>query len=240
VKRLRFRKVLPTLGAVAGAVLGLVVALVVLLGRSNGPTVNTFLGRDELKGPPYGRGVGSPPPRSVQDYVNRADAIVIGTLSDPIREGEYGPYDGGPRSTSDEVPPRALPKVDYEILIEQVLLDDGRVQSIPYLRVAGRSGLETNFFGTIRMPVPGKRYILALRATPDNQGYGLVYPWELMSLEDTIIRMSDWDQSPPKFTTELAPDDFIAAVKAAALHWKKAKPADILSGLTFSDNPNHP
>ena len=77
------------------------------------------------------------PPQSVQDFVNRSQAIVIGTvtaISEPVVER---PYNSNPADFA-ELPESQWPSTEvayWTIEIEQMLLDDGNIEAKPKVRM---------------------------------------------------------------------------------------------------------
>jgi len=222
MKQYGHRKVFVILGSVVGVISGLIVAAVMLAVCAGDQSTPTALGERLQNGPlsDNSTGIKLPPPKSIQDLVNRADAIVIGTVGGPIGEGENQPY--SPELAKRDIPqPRSFPFIDYEILIDEVLLDDGLIESTPVLRVAARPDTGFNLYGTMRVPSVGGRYLFTLRANSDKRAYGVVYPWSLISVDGATVALLDRERSAPNFTDKIEVPDFVEAVKAAVLNWRK-------------------
>ena len=88
-----------------------------------------------------------PGPDSIQNMVNRADAIVIGTVGPALRELRSGAPNQTDTFSGDNPPPPRFVYTVYPIVIDDVLLNDGVIQSqsSPTLMVQGRAGSEFDF-----------------------------------------------------------------------------------------------
>lgn len=122
-----------------------------------------------------------PTPTDLQEAVDRADAIVVGTV-DRI-EGTYfeGPYDSV-ESSADTAESRspALPHTYYRLTIQSVLFDDGNIDKAPILRLGGTLGQSNVELGA--------SYVMFLGRNPDNASYGILGSWGLMNVSsaDTV------------------------------------------------------
>jgi hypothetical protein len=121
-------------------------------------------------------------PESVQDLVNRVDAVVVGKItffSDSIQEPPYGL---DLETTGDRPVPNILVTY-YEIELEEILLDDGNVSSNALLRLAGRHSPS--------YPQVGEDYLFALGVNPDSKSYGVSGAWGLIIFDDGPVRNFD-------------------------------------------------
>ena len=149
-------------------------------------------------------------PQTVQDFVNRSHAVVIGTIaaiSDPVQELPYG-------TTAADYPPMALPLLYleatyYSIAIEEVLLDDGNIRAHPSLRLDGADNSI--------LPRVGERFLFSLGRNPDSLSYGIAAAWMVLPLDGGDIR--NFDGVSPGYAGVTDEASLVQAVKAAAAHY---------------------
>lgn len=122
------------------------------------------------------------PPDSVQDLVNRVDAIVVGKISKVSDTVQEGPYNLDPEPVGDRPAP-SIQVTYYEIALEDVLLDDNNVSSNSLLRLSGMHRASK--------PQVGERYMFALGVNPDNKSYGVSGAWGLVIFDDGPVRNFD-------------------------------------------------
>lgn len=122
------------------------------------------------------------PPDSVQDLVNRVDAIAVGTISKISDTIQEGPYNLNPEPAGDRPAP-SIQVTYYEIALEDVLLDDNNVSSHSLLRLDG--------IHTASKPQVGERYMFALGVNPDNKSYGVSAAWGMVIFDDGPVRNFD-------------------------------------------------
>lgn len=126
------------------------------------------------------------PPQSVQDFVNRSRAIVIGTvtaISEPVVKR---PYDFNPADFAG-LPESQWPSIEvayWTIDIEQVLLDDDNIEINPLLRMEPNPPHRTD------KPLPqlNGRYLFSLGRNPDSLSYGISADWMILSFDGDNIR----------------------------------------------------
>ncbi len=123
-------------------------------------------------------------PRNIQEFVNRVDAILIGTISsvsDLVGILPAGTTEEDYKWATDRgLPLPYIHSIFYDITIEEVLLDDGNVQSNPRLRLSGNHS-------PIR-PQVGERFMFALGVDYDGKSYGVTDDWHLIFLDNGPIR----------------------------------------------------
>jgi hypothetical protein len=200
---LRLKIALPVVMALAAVMLGIVAARLAVKPNSEGANQ-------------LGHSVGiniDPGPDSILNLVNRADAIVVGTVGTAAQVVEIEAHKRG--SPSDPPPPRFI-LTAYPIVIEEVLLDDGTVQSEspPVIMIKGMPDQEFEFGQYRRMLVPGHRYLLVLDRRPD-KSYSVYRAGGLYSIAGPVVTRWDKDMSSVTFTDKVATADFIQAVKNA-------------------------
>jgi hypothetical protein len=169
-----------------------------------------------------------PGPDSILNLVNRADAIVIGKVGSETRVVEEGAPNESDRFPPSYPPPPRFVFTAYQILIEEVILDDGiiQLQSPPTLMVQGRPEREFDFGQYMRMPHPGHRYLLALARNFDNS-YSVYRAGGLYSVDGPVVTRWDKDTAPITFTDKVTTADFIQAVRNAISFKRPFSPSDI-------------
>lgn len=126
-------------------------------------------------------------PGSVQELVNRYDALVVGAISEisgPQQEFGYGKTAEDYQFLLDQGHP--LPSMSmtyYHIRLEEVLLDDGNVRNHPKLRLSHEH--------SALRPQVGERFLFALIRNPDGESYGVSADWCLLHLDGGLIRNFD-------------------------------------------------
>ena len=153
------------------------------------------------------------PPQSVQDLVNRSQAIVIGVISAISEVKREIPYDITEQEFAKkfaDVPEELRPYVEvayYDIAIEEVLLDDGNVRAHPRLRLEPHSPL----------PRIGQRYLFTMGRNPDSLSYGVAADWMTLTLGDSDIR--NLDGSSPGYAGVTNEASLTAAIREAVPHY---------------------
>lgn len=176
-----------------------------------------------------GLGLWPPPPHSMKALVEGADVIAVGRITAVTDEHEMGPYADNsirPDAPPDEPAPAnatatpTLPGVHvtlYEVAIDQLLLGDGRVAEGGSLRFleAGSAEADAAFMDSKPMPQPGDRFLFALVLNPDGANYS-AGRWGLIDIQGDAVAYADWERTPVDFAGELAPAEFIDAVREEA------------------------
>ena len=140
------------------------------------------------------------PPESIQDLVNRSHAIVIGTIS-----AVYGTV--------------------RHIDLEEVLLDDGYIQSHPYLLM--RDEPDSSY------PQIGERYLFALGRNsvymypyqdgmPGTLTYSAAFDWMILTLQPDGIR--NYDGSLPGYKGVTDEASLVTAIREAAANYNYLPP----------------
>lgn len=148
------------------------------------------------------------PPQSVQDLVNRSEAIVIGrvtAISEPVNELPYF-------TTEEDYadwPERMVPWTEvvyFDVAIEEVLLDDGNISDHPRIQ------LESN----APSPEINVRYLFTLGRNPDSLSYGISADWMILSLDRNDIR--DLGGTAPGYAGVTDETSLVDGVRNAAAH----------------------
>ena len=160
------------------------------------------------------------PPRTVQDLVNRSQAIVIGTvtaISEPVVER---PYDFDPADYA-ELPDSEWPSIEaayWTIGIEEVLLDDGNIEANPKLRMEPNPPHRTD------KPLPEltARYLFTMGRNPDSLSYGISADWMILPLDGGRIR--NLDGNVPFYGGDADEDSLVEAMREAVLDYEYLPP----------------
>ena len=123
-----------------------------------------------------------PPAKTMEELVDEADLIVIGTIDCVVGVANQTPYEADKICTGefDFPPPHpAHPHVDYLISVEKVIVDDGTISGgKPLLmRVGGRWQAVNSNPAFERMPAPGDRRLFALARESDGTIHRMRNPW---------------------------------------------------------------
>jgi len=168
------------------------------------------------QGPVISLGKPLPAPRSMIEFVDKADVIVIGTVGTSFREVMEGPYNANELVQDHrDVPPPHLPFTYYEVQIQEIILNDGTIGTKEplSLRVDGHpSTLLEAEQGEWEMPRSGERYLFVLRKNPDGQSYG-TGGWGMLHIDGKEILFCNRTQSTITFTDNRSPHDFIDELK---------------------------
>lgn len=160
-------------------------------------------------------------PTTVQELVNRSDAVVIatvGTIGDPMEEGLLD-HESVSELVSREIPAPTLVRTYYEILVEEVLLDDRPISALDGNVYIAVSGVHTE-----NSPQRGERMLFALLSGRGPGEYGLVDDWSLVMLDGGPIR--NFDGSDPGYDGVIDEATLKSAVSAAADNHQPSLPAD--------------
>ncbi len=163
-----------------------------------------------------------PPPRSIDELVQKSDIIVIGTVGRIVNEGAIGSYVEADNLRNDRATDpisSRIPIVDYEVEVEAVVLDDGILSSGHplILRMSGRS-TDPVIPGAEYPPSRvGDRGLFALTANPDGLTYGFHYgPWSRFDISGSVATFTDGRRTPVNFTDKVGTSQFIQALKDAS------------------------
>ena len=160
-------------------------------------------------------------PVTVQELVNRSDAVVIATISS-ISETKSivlgSPSDAAALVAQGYPEPRRQ-ETHYELSIEQVLLDHGSLAAMednPKLALSGTHKLQS--------PQTGERMMFSLLARPDPGLYSLAANWSLIPLDGGAIR--NFDDTDPAYAGVTDEESLKSAVAIAAKNHDKLPPSE--------------
>ena len=174
-------------------------------------------------------GMWVPPPSSVQELVDRAEVIAIGSVAAVIATGLQVPYNEADNTRLDEynaqygnptpypLTNRSWPYIDYWIDVETVILDDGTLSSGKplILRMFDRWQAVDPYPWMWRVPSIGDRRLFALAANPEGGTHRWINHWTHFIIDGGEVTHSDDLRSPVYFTDQVKPDDFIKALEDA-------------------------
>lgn len=145
-------------------------------------------------------------PRSLQEVIQRADLIGIGTVTRVLATHDLAPYDAGASFQG-----LRIPVTDYEVQVDDVMRGPSSMATIT-LRVEGRpDGTRAPF----PMPRLGERNLLFLSVNADGT-YGLFFNFaSRMFIDGPRPTYSDASRRPEPFTS-LDTGAFVAMIRAAA------------------------
>ena len=178
-----------------------------------------------------------PAPRTLNQLVDNADLIVVGKIEQVLQEGKFQGYDekgqfreAQPYHYSEEHPVDPnIPFVDYEIVVEKVILDDGTL--IAGNSLIGRSlGIQKHKDERNAgngLPALGDHRLFFLKQNPDGVTYAPYYGmYGRVVIDEPIVTFSDPERTPVIFTNGepsimkqtqagevLSPKTFMEAVK---------------------------
>ena len=161
-------------------------------------------------------------PQSVQDFVNRSEAIVIGTvtaISEPVIERPYN-FDPAVFAGVPESDWPSIVVAYWTINIEQVLLNDGNIVANPKLRMEPNPPHRTD------QPHPelSGRYLFALGRNPDSMSYGITADWMILNLSEALIK--DIDGKAPAFIEGAQEATLVKKIKVAAGNHEYLPPSE--------------
>ena len=131
------------------------------------------------------------PPSSVQELVDRAEIIAIGSVAAVVATGLQAPYNEADNIRLDEynekhgqpdLPTpsnRSWPYIDYWIDVEKVILDDGTIRSGSplILRMFDRWQAVDPYPWFLRVPAIGDRRLFTLVTNPEGRTHRLINSW---------------------------------------------------------------
>lgn len=162
-----------------------------------------------------------PPPQSMDELVDPADVIVVGTVGDVVSQGElsgYGQDDKARNQSPTDPASPAIPITDFRINVERVLLDDGTIeQGKPLiLRMLGEPSTGADRTSEFPQTVVGVKYLLVLSQNPDGATYGPYYgPYSRLFLTKSGVTYSNGSRTLVEFTDRRDPDTFLADLTTA-------------------------
>ncbi len=127
------------------------------------------------------------PPLDAQDFVNRADAIVVGSISEIgdtfILERKDPDPEVLEKLSEYDIRTPGLAVTDYAIDVEKVLLDDGEISPVSSFRLFG--------IHNQKRPQVGERFLFALNVDDELGSYWICCDWNLIILDDGPLRHFD-------------------------------------------------
>ena len=157
-------------------------------------------------------------PLDTQDYVNRAEAIVVGRIIEIGDLHVLGWEDPDPdlleKLAEAGVRPQGLAVTDYLIEVESSLLDDGGVSSTISLRLLG--------IHSPRRPQIGERFLFSLRVDHELRSYGACCDWNLIVLDDGPLRYLDDEEL--AFDGVSDEESLILSLESALENWEQSCP----------------
>ncbi len=160
----------------------------------------------------------APRPTSVADLVQRAKLIVIGTVSDVLRETSEGPVGQVPKP--DPTAP-SLPQFTftyYSVTVDTVIagsesLEPGQKFT---LRVNGSQKEKTQSGGEMMMPQPGEQRLFVLESDPLIPDAYFPHPWGIFDVAGSLARFDDVEHtSVQTLTNASSPSAFADALRTA-------------------------
>jgi hypothetical protein len=181
---------------------------------------------------------GTPEAQNLDELVEQSNVIVVGKIGPVINEGSFFGYDGSgglitslPQTSNDEPPLLAAKFVDYEVKIQQVLKDDGSLNTgkklvlrIPDIGsdaddpeqeiVVSDPNPNRPKLKSSRRPVADfQRRIFILKQNPDKQTYGpYFFSQGLLMIDGLKVTKSNGKRSGIKFGNS-DPNGFIQELK---------------------------
>ena len=160
-------------------------------------------------------------PVTVQELINRSDAVVIATVSSVSETKSIvvgSPSDAAALVAQGYPEPRRQ-ETHYELSIEEVLLDDGSLAAMkdnPKLVLSGTHKLQS--------PQTGDRMMFSLLARQDPGLYSLADNWSLIPLDGGAIR--NFDDTDPAYPGVIDEASLKSAVAGAAANHEKSPPSE--------------
>lgn len=222
IKMLQRNKLISVVLLLTGAMVGVLVAVVVVTGSSEPLTVVSSA-VDVAQNQHTGTGMAIPGPTSIQELVNRSDTIIIGSIGPVRRTAMEGPNDDLSKYPQG-VPLPLLSFTYYQINVEEVILDDGFIQSEPTLSLPGLPGNNGHLGFPMKLSSTD-RYVFMLSRNPNNKSHGVVAYSGLLNLSGAVVTLADPNHTAPSFAKGVAPLAFVQAVKAAMLARQHVPPS---------------
>lgn len=173
-------------------------------------------------------------PDNVEQLVERAGIVVVGTIGTAVEEIQIGGYDEDGRLT----PPGdgGIPMTDYVVDIESVLKTDGVVATggTFVLRMFGHRSAQGGAITSVafQLPEPGDHQLFALGKNPDGT-YGSG-PEGLLDVDGDIVTFADG----APFGTEISPDELIQDIRDVVAN--PATQPDIVTDRDAAPPPESP
>ena len=149
----------------------------------------------------------------IEDLVEKADVIVVGTVGTSVTEHTIGPYSGG----YDGAP--TFPVTDYQVTVTSVLKGDGSVSSGNTLTLREYGHLSVANTGAhthdkFPMSNAGDSRLFVLGKNPDDVTYGLYFgPYSRFSVDGNAVKYPGLDDESVQFAKNVSPADFMASIQ---------------------------
>lgn len=158
------------------------------------------------------------PARTMEELVDEADVIVIGTADCVVGVANQSPYEADKtcRGEFDYPSPHpAQPHVGYLINVEKVILDDGTISGgKPLLmRLGGRWQAGSSNPAFEGMPTPGDRRLFALAKEPNGSIHGMRSLWNQFLVDGENVTYSDVLRTPACLAGKMNTENFIQALE---------------------------
>ena len=153
-------------------------------------------------------------PDDMEDLVEQADVIVVGTIGSAATETTIGPYDLEPGKQAP-----TFPVTDYQLTVTTVLkgADDVATGDTLALRLFGHLSKEDEspaFFNQFPMSKPDDVGVFGLAKNPDGSTYGLQFgPFSRFDLDGAAVVYSGMDGLRVDFASGVAPAQFIKNIR---------------------------
>ena len=151
---------------------------------------------------------------NMNQLVNKADVIVVGTIGSSVTERTIAPYSS--RGTDEFL---RMPVTDYEVTVTSVLKGDGDISSGDTLTLRkighlSRSNTGSVFYEKFPMSNVGDSRLFVLGKNPDDTTYGLYFgSYSRFDIDGKVIKYPDLDDDEVKFAQDVSPTDFFASIQ---------------------------
>lgn len=151
------------------------------------------------------------PPQSLGEFLDNATLIFVGEIGPVERCLSLGGYDwdgsliAATIDCLDFQAVQGVPVTDFQLLVEDVLRDDGRVAAgepiiLRILQLPIPEFVELSRDSEFPWSATGDRHLFVLSPNPDGESYGLYYgPWNRLNIDGDILRVSNGQQEPLQF-----------------------------------------
>lgn len=172
-----------------------------------------------------------PAPSTLEDLLDKSEAIVIGKVTSIQATGNLKSYneadnvrleqwlDKVEEDTGTRPPAGYPPYTDFLVEIEKIILNNGKlsVGEPLVLRMLGKAGSTPPAEGNpvrLRLLNDGETRLFTLGRNPDGT-YGLYGWWSHFVIDGSKVTFSDDLRTPIHFTDKVAPADFVKALEDA-------------------------
>jgi hypothetical protein len=162
----------------------------------------------------------NPLPETIEELVASAELVVVGTVGDITYKGMFYGYDEGIAIKSEKGKgkhvPAGIPIVDFEIQVEQAILDDGTVSGGQplILREAGDLAIQSHLSHPA-MPKTGDRRLFFLSRNPDGT-YGKKSLMHQIDISGPVAVYFTGHSAEAPFGQDVLPLDFVGRVEKIA------------------------